>query len=223
MPGGLVRVGSCFFRCDPQSRETLVDGSYESSEKFASRRYVRRDIPVIEFGGALGVVSCLLNKRLDKPYNHVVVEANPETLPILRENRDRNRCNFEILHGAAGAVEAKVRIYLGQGALYASSYAPTDSWADVSAVSLDLILQARGFDRCAVVCDIEGSEISFIRSEIGTLKSRVEIFIVEFHPKINGIGATYDSRRLLKNSGFEELWSERDVFVFRNTRLESTI
>ncbi len=100
MPGGLTRLEWCVFRSDEQSRHLLLEGIYEEKERFASKRYIRRDVPVIELGGSLGVVSCLLNRRQRFPDHHVVVEANPANLLMLIENRDRNGCKFQILHRA---------------------------------------------------------------------------------------------------------------------------
>jgi FkbM family methyltransferase len=216
MPGGLIRLGPCLFRSDVQSREFLLNGSYEGKERFASKRYIRRDVPVVELGASLGVVSCLVNRRLRAPQRHVVVEANPEVLPMLVENRDRNGCKFEILHGAAGGEGKTVRIYFGKGALTGSSITAADNWAEISAVTLAEVVLARGFGCCALICDIEGAEINLIRSEIDTFRSRVEMFIVEFHPRINGAEPVQDARRILKENGFEELWHEGDVFVFQN-------
>ncbi len=90
-PGGLVRLGIQTFRpSDTPTRELLLSGQYESPERRACRRYIRADLPVVEFGACLGVVACSVNRRLKDPRNHVVVEANPHLLPILAENRDRN-------------------------------------------------------------------------------------------------------------------------------------
>jgi FkbM family methyltransferase len=223
MPGGLIRLGPCLFRSDAQSRELLLEGNYEDKERLASKRYIRPDVPVVEFGGSLGVVSCLLNRRLRSPDRHIVVEANPGNLPMLIENRDRNGCKFEILHRAAGVTGKTARLYFGGGALMASSIAVTDNSVEVIAVTLDEVIRTRGFDRCALICDIEGSEINLIHSEIDVFRSRVEIFIVEFHPRINGLVPTEDAQRLLKANGFEELWQEGDVYVFRNTRMPQLI
>jgi FkbM family methyltransferase len=217
IPGGLIRLGPCLFRSDAQSRELLLEGVYEEKERFATKHYIRPDIPVVEFGGSLGVVSCLLNRRLRTPSRHVVVEANPQNLPMLTGNRNRNSCKFEILHGAAGVVGKTVRLYFGNGALTASSIAATDNSVEVSGVTLEGVIRDRGFDSCALVCDIEGSEIHLIRSEIATFRSRVEVFIVEFHPIINGPVAVEDAQRFLEANGFEELWQRGDVYVFRNT------
>src|SRR6185295_467935 len=114
MPGGLIRLDGCVFRSDAGSREWLLSGDYEGPERTAAKRYIRSDIPVVEFGGALGVVSCVLNRRLKNPRHHVVVEANPHVLPALLENRNRNHCSFEIVHGAAGGVGKSVRICIGE-------------------------------------------------------------------------------------------------------------
>src|ERR1017187_6881547 len=45
MPGGLLRVGTCFFRAtDEESRNALVKGTYEAPERFATKRFIRLDI-----------------------------------------------------------------------------------------------------------------------------------------------------------------------------------
>jgi FkbM family methyltransferase len=219
MPGGLVRLEGCVFRSNPELMQWLLNGEYEGPERFAAKRYVRRDIPVVEFGGSLGVVSCLLNRRLKNPANHVVVEANPQILPTLIENRDRNHCKFEILHGAAGGVGKTVRIYIGESVLASSAITTSPESVEVAAFTLAEILQSRGFGRCALMCDIEGSELEIIRAEMDTLRSRVEVFVVEFHPDINGLKPVEEARLLLKDHGFAEAWHQKDVFVYLNSGL----
>jgi FkbM family methyltransferase len=218
-PGGLIRLDGCVFRSDPDLKKWLLNGEYEGPERLAAKRYIRRDIPVVEFGGAQGVVSCLLNRRLKNPSNHVVVEANPQILPTLFENRKRNRCNFEILHGAAGGVGKSVRIYIGEKVLTSSAVAAERESVEVPALTLADILQSRGFGRCALMCDIESSELEMIRAEMDTLRSRVEVFIVEFHPGINGSEPVEEARLLLKTHGFTEAWHQQDVFVYQNAAL----
>lgn len=207
------------FRSEADLRPWLLNGEYEGAERFAGKRYIRRDIPVVEFGGSMGVVSCLLNRRLKNPADHVVVEANPQILPTLFENRNRNHCNFEIVHGAAGGVGESVRIYIGENALSSSASAAERESVEVPALRLADILQSRGFSRCALMCDIEGSEIQMIRAEMDTLRSRVEVFIVEFHPGISGLETVEEARLLLKDQGFAEVWHQHDVFVYRNSAL----
>src|SRR5262245_29008871 len=67
---------------------------YETLERHAITRWLPRDLPVVEFGASIGVVSCLVNKHLRNPAAHVCVEANPAVIPVLQRNRDRNGCRF---------------------------------------------------------------------------------------------------------------------------------
>jgi len=196
-----------------------LSGLYEAPERVGTKRYIRRDIPVVEFGASVGVISCLVNRGLRNPKNHVVVEANSALLPILAENRDRNRCKFEIVHGAAGASGASVRFYIGSDALNSSALTATKESIEVPAVVLEEILRMRAFDRCAVICDIEGAELTMMRAELATFQAHVEIFIVEFHPKINGHDSSDAACRLLAEHGFDKVWQQSDTFVFRNTAL----
>jgi hypothetical protein len=87
---------------------------------------------------------------------------------------------------------------------------------EVPAVTLEEVVEKRGFDRCALICDIEGSEIHLIHAEIEVFRSRVYMFIVEFHPKINGREAVEEARRFLGANGFEQVWERDQVYVFRN-------
>ena len=69
------------------------------------------------------------------------------------------------------------------------------------------------------MCDIEGSELEMIRAEIDTLRSRVEVFIVEFHPGISGLEPVEEVRLFLKDHGFAEEWHRHNVFVYQNSTL----
>jgi FkbM family methyltransferase len=219
MPDGLGRLEGCVFRLDPDIRHCLIEADYEGPERYAAKRYIRRDIPVVEFGGSMGVVSCVLNRRLKNPRSHVVVEANPRVLPTLLENRNRNNCAFEILHGAAGGAGKSVRFYIGENALSSSAIATTSESVDVPCLMLADILQSRGFGRCALVCDIEGSEIEMIRAEMDTLRSHVEVLIVEFHPGISGLDPVEEARLLLERHAFTEVWHQDNVFAYQNSAL----
>src|SRR5438270_4743065 len=48
---------------------------YEVQE-LAALQYLDPALPVVELGGCMGVISCVANRRLRHPEDHVVVEAN---------------------------------------------------------------------------------------------------------------------------------------------------
>ena len=47
-------------------------------------------------GACLGVVSIIVNKKLNNKEHHVCVEANTDLIPVLQKNRDNNDCKFKI-------------------------------------------------------------------------------------------------------------------------------
>jgi hypothetical protein len=75
--------------------QVLLHG-YEIPERTLIRKYVAEDATVLELGGCLGVVSCLVNRILADPRRHVVFEAHPQVAPILEANRARNGCQFQV-------------------------------------------------------------------------------------------------------------------------------
>ena len=184
----------------------IIRGVYEAPERFAAKHFVRPDLPVLEFGASIGVVSCLLNRRLRCPQDHAVVEANPEILPVLEENRERNRCRFDIIPGAIGAEGTTARVYAGNGSLGSSLLLRSETYAEVPVLSLAGILKQKGFKRLSLICDIEGAEGQLIRGELSVLRSHVETLVMEFHPAIIGPDEVATLQRLLQENGFDKLW-----------------
>ncbi len=214
-PRGLVRVGSCFFEVFPESRPLVIAGYYEHEEREAIRRFVPPDLPVVELGGSQGIVACITNRFLKNKKLHVVVEANSSVLPLLTRNRDRNRCEFEIVQAAAGIPRETVRFFPDENPLKSSALVEGSHYNDVSCISLNEIVHRRGFHGCTLICDIEGAEIGLIEAEIDVLCDRFKLLIVEFHPGISGVDTVRRTLNLLINRKFEVIWSKRHVSVLR--------
>jgi hypothetical protein len=101
LAGSIYRVDGCEFEIlvhltDRNYRSAFVFGEYESAERKLIRRFLRSDDCVIELGGCIGILSCLVNSRLRSPRNHLAVEANPELIPILSRHRAINGAGFWI-------------------------------------------------------------------------------------------------------------------------------
>src|SRR5882672_2309936 len=101
-----VRLDGCRIGLDnPLSKRfhnLLTSGIFESPERHAIKTFLDPSLPVVEFGGCIGVVACMTNRRLRDAARHVVVEANPEIAPLLEANRKRNRSRFFIVEKAIG-------------------------------------------------------------------------------------------------------------------------
>src|SRR2546426_6211274 len=77
--GNNVSIDGCTFSLESpaiatQSKSRFMFGQYERPEREAIRRFLDPTLPVVEFGGSIGVLSCLTNRRLSDPQRHVVIE-----------------------------------------------------------------------------------------------------------------------------------------------------
>ncbi len=201
---------------DEGLRNGFLFGDYEQYERTAVGRYVATDLPVVELGACMGVVSCVTNRRLRQPDRHVVVEANPKVIPFLQRNRRHNGCRFHVLNAA---------IAYGQDAV---EYAPTSDFAGnsmhetrgakkvrVRTTSLQSILERYGFHRYTLICDIEGHERELVEREAAMLE-RAALIILETHARLIGEEANARLLGRLEQLGFDVVDESSNVVVLRN-------
>src|SRR5579885_2870151 len=81
-----VRYSADHPTLSPSLKARMAFGWYEGEEMLLVKRHLPADLPIIELGGSLGVLSCLTNRRLRNPRKHWVIEANPTLIPLLEKN-----------------------------------------------------------------------------------------------------------------------------------------
>ena len=69
---------------------------------------------VIELGACVGIISCLINKRLSRPRNHVAVEGNPLLINQLKSIRDQNNCSFAVENCVVGSESKRTMFWSRQ-------------------------------------------------------------------------------------------------------------
>jgi FkbM family methyltransferase len=222
-PSSYARLDGCRFDLEsnvitPSLEYLLLTGKHEAPERTLIRRHLDRSLPVVELGAALGVVSCVTNALLEQPANHVVVEANPDLLPVLDANRRRNRCGFAIVHGAIAYDSPVVSFAVASDILESSTRLNTASTVDVPSTSLTAILRTYPFQRFNLVCDIEGAEIDLVLQESDVLRDHVDVLIIEVHDRLVGEQACGEMMRLLERLGFELLERMWDTVAMRRVR-----
>ena len=212
--GNTARIEGCTFTVASPAIPTglkalFLFDRYERGERDALRRFLDPDVPVVELGGAIGVLACLTNRRLRDPARHVVVEANAALLPVLEANRARNGCRFVVLHRALAYGGPTVEFHQDADFLAGSTLAGGAGRGGrprrtvrVPAVGLGEILDAHGFARCTLLCDVEGAEVELVAHELDVLRERVGTIILETHPAQVGEAATRTMLARLADAGF---------------------
>jgi FkbM family methyltransferase len=199
-------------------RSRMVLGRYERPERDLLRRHLDPAGPVVEIGGGLGIVASVINRRLDHPERHVVVEANPGVLPAIETNRQLNGARFTLVHGALAYTGTVASLQLGDDILSTTLAHSSSAHLQVPALTLTALLDRFGWDACALVVDIEGAEVELVRNEIATLAERVSMIIMEDHP----MWVDAETRRAmfdaLEQAGFDRIEQCVHAHALKNRR-----
>jgi FkbM family methyltransferase len=214
-----VHFDGCTFSlegiADESMRAQLFTNNYEAAERRAVARYLRRDLPVVELGGSMGVVACVTNKLLKNKTAHVVVEANPLAIPHLELNRQLNHCEFEIVnkaiaYGVDSVTFRPSRSLCGNSITTDGDLLPVT----VQTSLLSELVRHRNFDRFNLVCDIEGLEYDLVCNESDILLS-ADTIIMETHERYVGEEKLRFMMRRLKELGFTLIDETGFVIVLR--------
>ena len=196
-------------------KSTILFGLHEIEERELAKAWISPDIPVVEFGGGLGAVSCLINSRLSKGLPHIVVEANPAMIPVLKRNKMLNGCDFHLLNNALGYDEDYIQLNIDKEFVGSSALNTANSeTVKVKTTTLNSLLKEAGLSQVQVICDIEGLERDLIRREILD-NERVVALLVEMHPRILGVSEVETLIEELENSGLCLTQTIGDVSFFK--------
>jgi FkbM family methyltransferase len=222
--GNTAKVDGCTFSLnspmiDTALKSRFVTGGYERGERAALASELGPSVPVVEMGGCLGVISCLVNRRLARPDRHVVVEAHPDLVKLLGHNRDRNGAQFEILHAAVAYGRDAVEFHEGKNFLAGRLAREKGRSFTVPGVTLSGLVNTREFKRCTLICDIEGAEADLIANDAATLAGRVATLIIEWHEYVTGPSGVAALQRQLDLMGFVLTRETGAVATYQNTRL----
>jgi FkbM family methyltransferase len=213
----VVSLDGCVFPlrelADLPMKLELLTGAYEQPERSAALRYIRPEWPVVELGGCFGVVACVTNKLLQNPQAHVVVEANPLVIPLLMSNRDTNHCSFKIINKAlaydSDTITFKPNLdFWGNSVHHDGGQFPVS----VPTTQLSQVLREEGFEKFALICDIEGQEYELVMQELDALDN-AELIIMEVHPHVIGEVQVQTLMSKLATRGFRTIDSSAKVLV----------
>lgn len=187
------------------------------------RRYILPGTNVLELGGCLGIVSASIRNRIGPTAQHVIVEACPDLAPVCLANASLGAspgCVEVITAALDYSHSPRVLFQSGSNALQGRVSPDQREGIATPAVTLSELARRMPAGPFAVVCDIEGTELSLILNEADVF-SRVEILILEAHPQLFPDGPT-DTERLvdeLARHGLQLQESDSHVYCFKRSRV----
>ena len=167
----------------------------EAAEQKMVKEFVHEDDVVLELGARYGSVSCTINEILKNRKNQVSVEPDYRIWASLENNRNSNRCEFEIFKGFVSRQKLNI---IAKG--YDTTFAP-DETSNVECLTLEEIENKFNLKFNVLVADCEGFlEIFF--EENPDLYSKLDKIIFEADREDF---CNYEIlRENLRNNGFHE-------------------
>lgn len=191
----------------------MLRGHYEQAERRALDSVFDPTLPVIECGASIGVLACLINRRLANPDAHAVIEANPTLLPLLERHRVMNCARFRVVHGAVAYGAPDVAFAVARDSL-ASRLGDDGRQVRVPAVTLASVARQQGFDRFGLVCDIEGAEMDILAHDEATLVGRAAWVLMESHRAADGRDLAPEVVAWFTSRGFRHVRTVDTVHAF---------
>jgi FkbM family methyltransferase len=194
----------------PVMKQAIVLGQYERAETAACRAMIRPGDQILELGGAVGYVGlfCLTQCGASRVTS---VEANPNTLTLLRNNYVLNARREEVIEAAVTADDGPVTFHLSadlwQDGLSARD--TTQGTVQVPGLSLPSVLARLSFQPTALFADIEGGETAL---DWSALPASVDRILIELHPRLSGPQAAFALLHRWMGQGFEVVFFQDDVF-----------
>jgi FkbM family methyltransferase len=177
-------------------RGKFMADTYELPERTMAKRHLPSSSRVLELGGCIGVLSCVINRLLDSPTSHVVVEANPSLIPTLERNGNVNRAVFKIENCVVSRnASERLAIHRNMDSSYVDGHG-----IPVLTKTLEALEAAHEIEFDAIVMDIEGGEASFIEDHVGKLR-QLTFLMIEFHPASLGETTVDRLRCMLQDVG----------------------
>ena len=167
----------------------------EAAEQKMVKEFVHEDDVVLELGARYGSVSCTINEILKNRKNQVSVEPDYRIWASLENNRNSNRCEFEIFKGFVSRQKLNI---IAKG--YDTAFTP-DETSNVECLTLEEIENKFNLKFNVLVADCEGFlEIFF--EENPDLYSKLDKIIFEADREDF---CNYEIlRENLRNNGFHE-------------------
>jgi len=199
---------------------SLFWGLYERKEIEFVRKFLRRNLDVIELGSSLGVISLHIVKCQDRNQKTICVEANPYLIKTIEENIKLNVSwkKVEVLNRAIDySGQSEVTFYISKNNLGSHVSHNEDAQPTlVKTATLKELIYNYQIKDFALVSDIEGAEAGMIFKDKEALIQCKQI-IIELHP-ISYEGHTYsvnELREKIENlHGFNLIAQRHGVCVF---------
>ena len=190
---------------------------YERAEQYVATDFVMPYLRILEIGGRYGVVSSVINNKLEDPYMHVVIEPDTDVINALNTNKKSHKCKFIVINGAVSEdplIFKKHRI--GEASKKFTQEKNDISGLDnstninIKTYTLKTIMDMTNIDFNCLFVDCEGCLCNFLTENEEYAKNYMMIFYEQDYPlycnylKVEKKLLSWGFYKL--NDGFIKIW-----------------
>jgi FkbM family methyltransferase len=193
-------------------KDRLKNGNWEPEEFSLLKEHVDPGDSVLELGACIGYIGVAVNSLIKNKNNHLVIEANPDLIPVIQKNKKLNGAEFSIKNCMVGNPETMSGEFgVSDFILGSSAYSKSLKKIKVDVVSLFDFIN----DFNSLMVDIEGGEYALIDEYIDHLH-KFDKLMIEFHPFF-GFNKEDLKRSVnkIKKCGFKQTARVAHVFTFK--------
>lgn len=217
---------NCNILANKKMTDRLKKNVYEKQEigliELIPRKKLRES-KVLDLGACLGVVSIIVNKKLNNKEDHVCVEANTDLIPVLQKNRDKNDCKFKIENSIISNTSDGV-FYIYDNVVAGSAHRKDNIEKNkkklkVKVLKLSELIKKHNVTFDFIIMDIEGGELEFLKENKNYIKNNVKYLLIEIHEFIMYKGYEKKCLEIIENTNMELIKKDGISFLFENKRL----
>lgn len=187
----------------------ILSYQHEIEEQIDAFNVVNPDACVLELGGRYGVVSCVINFKLNNKRNHFVVEPDKTVIDTLNKNRDIHNAEFIIYNGTVSKSPKQFENY---GIASRTTSPINDEYNVVQNITVDKIESTFNLNFTCLVADCEGYICQFIL-DFPELFDKINTILIEEDGKdvcnYEYVSNFFKTKGFYKiKDGFHPVWSK---------------
>lgn len=208
-----------FGALDRVVQQAILAGSMDNGTIELIEEHLPEDVPVIECGAGIGVVSCYSAKHTRET---IVLEPNKNVIGYLKKNRDLNDVDFEIVDKGYDSENGGLELYITDAFWAASTALDMDEQTvesvEVDGISIDNLTAEYAIDTFSLITNMEGGEYDLLYNEMELLKQRCDTMIIGFH-SIDGYNID-ETIEYVEENGFDHVGEAGNKKIcFKNSNM----
>lgn len=168
-------------RLDLLRTAEILAGRYEKEEATLADEWVPDGSDVVELGGGIGFITTVTAQTTHDIGTHVVLEINPDLVPVLRSVVNTNQLDTIVDHSAYSARTDSVSLKKATIFTQSTINESQASYGSIPAKSLSHLIDEYDLEEFTLIVDIEGAEQGLIDEGFETMVNHCPLVIMELH------------------------------------------